>query len=191
MPQVRIDQKKVWIGDEPHALLSGEVHFWRLNPHSWRDVLRQVRELGLEIIASYICWEFHEISEGRFDFRGETQPQRNLVSFLDMVADEEFLMLVRPGPYIYGEWVNAGIPDRAAHYHRLHPEFQRAAATYIAAVVEVLKPYLATRGGPIIMLRQRTNPIPGRTSTKRSLAWVISPACFKTTFADSMVKSPP
>jgi len=31
MLPVRISQKKVWIGDEPHALLSGELHYWRLN----------------------------------------------------------------------------------------------------------------------------------------------------------------
>jgi hypothetical protein len=157
---ININKKQLWVEDKPFSLLSGEIHYWRLNPHYWRDALRRARDMGLEIIATYICWEHHEIAEDQFDFHGKTDPARNLVAFLDIVAEEGLRLLIRPGPYIYSEWVNGGVPDRAARYHRLHPEFQKASATYMKAVTDVIKPYLASQGGPIIMLQAENEPDP-------------------------------
>lgn len=36
MPDVRIEGRRLWIGDQPHALLSGEIHFWRVSPARWQ-----------------------------------------------------------------------------------------------------------------------------------------------------------
>ncbi|NPV65963.1 MAG: hypothetical protein HPY64_02320 [Anaerolineae bacterium] len=160
MPQVHINAKRVWVGEQPHALLSGEVHYWRMNPRLWPEVLRRVREMGLEGVASYVCWEHHEIAPGRFDFRGETAPERDLTGFLEMVAAEGLWLLLRPGPYIYSEWRNGGLPDRAARYHRLHPEYRAAASDYMAAATEAILPYLATRGGPVILFQAENEPDP-------------------------------
>jgi hypothetical protein len=62
-------------------------------------------------------------------------------------------LLLRPGPYIASEWRNCGIPDHATGYHKLHPEFLERAETYIEAVCNVIKPYLVTNGGPIILVQ--------------------------------------
>src|SRR5918995_1734430 len=43
MPQVRIAQQRVWVGEESRPLLHGEVHYWRLSPSRRRDVLQAVR----------------------------------------------------------------------------------------------------------------------------------------------------
>lgn len=160
MPSVCLNQRQVWIGDQPHALLSGELHYWRLNPRAWRPALQRIRALGLTIAASYVCWDYHEIAPGQYDFHGETDPQRDLIAFLDLVASEGLWLLLRPGPYIYSEWTNGGIPDRAVPYHRLHPAFQAAAAEYLSAVTAVIKPYLATQGGPIILVQAENEADP-------------------------------
>jgi hypothetical protein len=160
MPQVRITGKRLAVGDDSRALISGEVHYWRLAPPRWRDVLRCVRDMGLDVISTYVCWDYHEIAPDRFDFRGETEPARNLIRFLEMVAEEGFWLLYRPGPYIYSEWVNMGVPDRAARYHRLHPEFLRMAEPYMAAAVEVARPFFATNGGPIVLFQADNEPDP-------------------------------
>jgi hypothetical protein len=151
MASVRIADKKVWVDDVSIPLLSGEVHYWRLDPANWQPVLRQAREMGLQVIATYVCWDFHEIEPGRYDFRGETDLRRNMLSFLELLTTEEFWILLRPGPYIYSEWRNNGVPDDAARLHRLAPAFQERARPYMQAVVDVTQSYLATRGGRIIL----------------------------------------
>ena len=45
------------------------------------------------------------------------------------------------------------MPDYVAGVHRLHPEFRDAAGRYLAAVCQVLRPYLVTQGGPIFLLQ--------------------------------------
>lgn len=151
MANVTISAGRVWVDDQPIALLSGEVHYWRLDPANWRPVLQRVRELGLQVVATYVCWDFHELAPGSYDFTGRTDPRRNLVGFLQLLAEENFWIILRPGPYIYSEWSNNGVPDHAARYHRLHPAYLALAEHYMAAVTEVARPYLATQGGRIIL----------------------------------------
>jgi hypothetical protein len=150
-PNVEIREKKIWVNGTPISLLGGEVHYWRLAPESWRDVLARVQEMGLHVVATYICWEFHELGRGKFDFHGQTDPRRNLVGFLNLLTEMDFWIIIRPGPYIYAEWVNAGVPETAAQYHRLDPNYLNLAREYLQAVVPVIQPYFATRGGRIIL----------------------------------------
>jgi hypothetical protein len=151
MASVRIADKKVRVDDLEIPLLSGEIHYWRLDPANWRPVLKRAREMGLQVIATYVCWDFHEIEPGLYDFCGETDPRRNLLGFLDLLTEEGFWIILRPGPYIYSEWRNNGVPDDAAQLHRLDPAFQERAQPYLQAVVDAVCPYLATRGGRIIL----------------------------------------
>ncbi len=151
MTDVRIEEKKVWVGGTAIPLLSGEVHYWRLDPNSWRDILQPVKEMGIKTVATYACWDFHQTASGQFDFTGETDPRRNLIGFLELLTEEGFWIIFRPGPYIYSEWKNNGAPDEAARYHRLHPEFLRLAESYMEAITEATRPYLASHGGNIIL----------------------------------------
>lgn len=151
MATVRIAEKKLWVDDVSIPLLSGEVHYWRLDPANWQPALHRAREMGLQVIATYVCWDFHELEPGRYDFRGETDPRRDLLRFLDLLTAEGFWIILRPGPYIYSEWRNNGVPDDAAQLHRLDLAFQERARPYMQAVVEVTQPYLATNGGRIIL----------------------------------------
>lgn len=151
MPEVRISEKKVWVGDTPVPLLSGEVHYWRLDPNSWRAALERVREMGIKTVATYACWDYHQIAPGQYDFTGETDPRRNMVGFLELLTEMDFWIIFRPGPYIYSEWSNNGVPDEAAKYHRLDPRFHELAEHYMAEVTECAKPFLASTGGKIIL----------------------------------------
>jgi len=153
MPRVRIADRRVWVGEQSRALLSGEVHFWRLDPQVWPAVLARARELGLGLLSTYVCWDFHELAPGRFDLDGETNPRRNLAAFLELAGQEGFWLLLRPGPYIYAEWPNSGVPERVVRWHRLHPSFQREASAWMTAVVDTVRPFLASHGGPIVVLQ--------------------------------------
>jgi beta-galactosidase len=123
MSHVKIINEQLQVGEQTIPLVSGEVHYWRLEPDAWPQALSRVREMGLSVVASYICWDYHQLDGGRFDFHGDTNPRRNLVAFLDLLTREDFWIILRPSPYIYSEWRNKGVPDEAACYHRLHPTF--------------------------------------------------------------------
>ncbi|MGE5221593.1 MAG: beta-galactosidase [Omnitrophica WOR_2 bacterium] len=151
MTTISISEHKLWAGAEPIALIGGEVHYWRLAPESWRDVLLRVKEMGVNVIASYVCWDFHEYAPGKFDFQGKTDPRRNLTGFLDLLTEMGFWIIIRPGPYIYAEWRNTGVPEYAARFHRLDPEYLAMARRYLHAVIPVIRPYFATHGGRIIL----------------------------------------
>ena len=155
---VRIENQKVWVGETAIPLMGGEVHYWRLDPKAWRSVLEKVKALGIKVVATYVCWDFHEITPGQFDFRGESDPRRNLTGFLDLLAEMGFWIIIRPGPYIYSEWPNAGVPEYAARYHRLDPAYLPLARRYLESVLPLLKPYFASNGGRIILCQAENEP---------------------------------
>ncbi len=154
MTQVKIHKGYVKVGDRRASMLSGAVHYWRLHPNSWRPILQAIKDMGLETVETYICWDFHEIEKDVFDFTGKTDSRRNLVGFMELVKEMGFWIVLRPGPFIYSEWMHMGVPQDVAKYHRMHPEFTKRAAIYIREVCRVIAPFQATRdGGNFIMLQ--------------------------------------
>lgn len=51
-------------------------------------------------ILRYIPWNFHEVDPGVYDFTGD----RDVTHFLQLAQDLGLLVILRPGPYICGEW---------------------------------------------------------------------------------------
>lgn len=159
MPQVEIRDRSIRVGKERIPLVSGEVHYWRLNPRCWGKVLDRVREMGIEVVASYVPWDYHEYRRGKFDFTGRTDETRNLKRFLELTREKGFWAIIRPGPYIYSEWPNEGVPPYVYRYHRLHPKFLKYAKDYLSRVTQVIRPFLATRPQGHVILLQADNEI--------------------------------
>lgn len=145
--------KQLHFNERTIPMLSGEVHYWRINPQEWRTVLERVKEMGIQMVATYVCWDFHEVATGELDFTGVTDPRRDLVAYLTLLQEMDFDIIIRPGPYIYSEWKNNGVPDRVVKYPRLDEKFLSEAEDYICAVAKVIKPFLATQGGRIVLLQ--------------------------------------
>lgn len=118
-------------------MIGGEIHYWRVQRPYWEPILDAARSLGIEVVGTYVPWRFHETAEGQYDFS-------LLNNFLDLLDARGFQVFIRPGPYIYAEWHNMGLPDHAVPYHKLHPEFQRKAAQWIQAVMNEIRPRLGT-----------------------------------------------
>ena len=159
MPKVQIKQNQIFVGKRAIPLLSGEVHYWRLNPRYWKTILDEVRAMGLKVVSTYVPWDYHETKRGYFDFTGKTDGTRDLKSFLELTHREGFWLIIRPGPYIYSEWPNDGIPSYAYKYHRLHPKFLGYAEIYLRKACAVIKPFLASRKSGHIILLQADNEI--------------------------------
>ena len=160
MPRrIEIKRHQLWVGQQAVPLLSGEVHYWRLDPAYWPAILEAVRDLGLNIIATYVPWDIHEVRRGQFDFDGRTDPRRNLRGFLKLTRDQGFQVIIRPGPYIYSEMPRDGVPAYAYKLHRLHPQFLKFAHAYLQKICAVLRPFWATQKDGHIILLQADNEI--------------------------------
>ncbi len=153
MPQVTIKDKRIFVDQTPVDLISGEFHYWRVDPDYWGPILKAIKDLDIQTISTYVSWQFHEVAEGHLDFYGETMRSRNLDGFLKEVKENGFWLLVRPGPFIHGETPNMGVPDRIYMHHRLDAYFQAETRAYVEQVAEVIRPYLATHGGPILAVQ--------------------------------------
>ena len=145
-----------------------EFHCFRTPKDQWPHRLGLLKEAGLDTVATYIPWLWHELDEGVTDLDGHSHPMRDLAGFLDLAADMGFLIIPRPGPYIMAETINEGIPPwlfrrypQAAFISQdekvqnlasyLHPDFLACVKKWYAAVLAVLAPRQVTRGGRIIM----------------------------------------
>ncbi|MBN1558444.1 MAG: beta-galactosidase [Lentisphaerae bacterium] len=157
---VRIRDCALYVDERRLPLISGEFHFWRVQRSNWEAVLDGCRELGLEMLATYVAWNYHELEPGRFDFTGETCPERDLRGFLELCRERDFPVIMRPGPFIYAEWPHGGPPERVANLPRLSDAFLSESKVYVDAVSAVLRPFLATRGGPVVLVQADNEPWP-------------------------------
>src|SRR5690606_5015148 len=87
------------LGAQEVPLYSGVMHYWRLERKAWESGLRQLRDLGLGIVETYVPWQVHETAPGEHDF-GATDPQKDIGAFLDLAHSLGLLAFVRPGPHI-------------------------------------------------------------------------------------------
>ncbi|OII14276.1 beta-galactosidase family protein [Curtobacterium sp. MCBA15_008] len=139
---------------EPHRILSGAIHYFRVHPDLWADRIRKAKLMGLNTIETYVAWNAHAPSPGVFDLTGGL----DLGRFLDLVAAEDMHAIVRPGPYICAEWTNGGLPywlfaDGTVGVRRDEPGFLAAVSTYLEALAPVLVPRQIDQGGPIVLVQ--------------------------------------
>jgi len=172
MGRVDFNGRNYILDGEPVTIAGGTLQFFRVPAETWEARLLKMKEAGLNTIDTYVAWNWHEPEKGSFDFTGETHPQRDLEGFLELAQEMGFYVIIRPGPYICGEWRNGGIPDWLIKEHPeilakgpdgplpadiyyppityLHPTYLEAVEEWYNAVFPVIKKFLYTNGGPII-----------------------------------------
>ncbi|MDD5708023.1 MAG: beta-galactosidase [Kiritimatiellae bacterium] len=165
-------------------LISGEFHYWRVLRENWPEIVAQIKRMGLQTVATYVPWNYHELKPGKYDFAGKTSPQRDLAGFLDLLKREGLYAIVRPGPYIYAEWVHGGPPERATRHDRMSPEFLAMARDYILNVCKVLAPRQITRGGNIVICQSDNEPYPPIESFGNQIGCFKDKGLFKTWLRD-------
>jgi len=140
---------------QPFQIISGELHPARIPEIYWRQRIQMAKAMGCNTISAYVFWNFHETGEGVYDF---ITGNHNLGEFFRIVQEEGMWLIIRPGPYVCAEWDLGGIPPYLLRtpdikLRSLDPRYMAAAEKYMTKLSEEIKPYMVTKGGPILMLQ--------------------------------------
>jgi beta-galactosidase len=138
----------------PYRILSGSLQYFRIHPDHWADRIQKARLLGLNTIETYVPWNAHVPAHGEF----RTEGGLDLARFLRLVASEGMHAIVRPGPYICGEWDNGGLPPwllrrPGVRPRSSEPQFLKAVTEYLEAVYALVGPLQVDRGGPVVLVQ--------------------------------------
>jgi|GEM_PF-15855 len=139
---------------KPFQIISGEMHFARIPEEYWRYRLKTARAMGLNTIATYIFWNYHEREKGVFNFRGNA----DVAKFVKTAQEESLWVIIRPSPYGCAEWEFGGYPwwllkEKDLKVRSKDPNFTEMCRKYYHNLGEELASLQITRGGPIIMLQ--------------------------------------
>lgn len=98
------------VDGKPFFVYGGAFFYERMPPSIWEDSLGWYRVLGINTLDLYVPWNWHELSDGDFDFTGRTSPRRDLQRVMNLARKVGFKIILRPGPVIRNEWRNGGYP---------------------------------------------------------------------------------
>lgn len=135
-------------------LRSGEFHYSRVPHEYWRHRLKMLKAMGLNTVSTYVFWNFHEAQPGVWDFTGD----RDLAQFIRTADEEGLMVILRPGPYICGEWEYGGFPWWLQNVEGLkvrqnNTQFLAYTKKYFQRLYQEVGSLQCTKGGPIIMVQ--------------------------------------
>lgn len=139
---------------KPFQIISGAIHYARVPRAYWRDRLRKARAMGLNTVETYVFWNLHEPSPGKFDFDG----QNDIAEFIREAQQEGLFVILRPGPYVCAEWDFGGYPAWLLHEPDMevrtsNPAFMDGATRWFHRLGQELAPLQSGNGGPIIAVQ--------------------------------------
>lgn len=149
------------IGDEnfmldgkPFRIISGEMHFARIPRECWRERLQMAKAMGVNTIATYVFWNYHETEKGVFNFSGNA----DVAEFVRLAGEEGLWVIIRPSPYACAEWEFGGYPwwlmqDQKMKVRSRDPVFLELSRRYFGELGKQLVPLQITHGGPIILVQ--------------------------------------
>lgn len=155
----RFDDTEFLLDGKPFRIISGEIHPARIPAEYWQHRIRMAKALGCNTICASIFWNYHETSEGIFDFENGN---RNLGQFIRICQEEEMFLILKTGPYTSDSWESGGIPQYLAGNNNVSlrssdPVFMEAAERFIAEISAFLEPLQVSKGGPVIMIQIENN----------------------------------
>jgi beta-galactosidase len=174
---VSYDDKAFIINGKRKILISGSIHYPRSTPEMWPDLIQKAKDGGLDVIQTYVFWNGHEPSPGKYNFEGRF----DLVKFIKLVQAAGLYVHLRIGPYVCAEWNFGGFPVWLKYvpgieFRTDNGPFKVAMQGFVSKIVSMMKSesLFEPQGGPIIMsqIENEYGPVewtigaPGKAYTK-------------------------
>lgn len=175
------DNKAITINKQRRILLSGSIHYPRSTPEMWPDLIHKAKENGLDVIQTYVFWNGHEPSPGKFNFGG----RYDLIKFVKLIQQAGLYVSLRIGPFVCAEWNFGGFPVWLKYvpgieFRTDNGPFKEKMQAFAAKIVEMMKAekLFHWQGGPIILtqIENEYGPVeweigaPGKSYTKWAAA---------------------
>lgn len=173
-----VDMNRLTIGKDIYYPFSVEMHYFRVDKRYWSVCFERIKRAGFRIISTTIPWNLHQDRNKDIDFNGFQDPRKDLIVYLELAREFGFKVILRPGPWIAGQWKNGGIPDFVLKDHELlardaagsqvnltdevgvpggklvsylHPHFQHFLKNYMKNLIETTRNYIHPRG-PVFLV---------------------------------------
>ncbi|KAL8102570.1 hypothetical protein AgCh_027184 [Apium graveolens] len=174
---VSYDNKAIIINGQRRILISGSIHYPRSTPQMWPDLIKKAKDGGLDVIQTYVFWNGHEPSPGKYNFEGRF----DLVRFIKIAQQAGLYVHLRIGPYVCAEWNFGGFPAWLKYvpgmaFRTDNEPFKAAMQGFTEKIVSMMKSekLFEPQGGPIIMsqIENEYGPVeweigaPGKSYTK-------------------------
>ncbi|XP_059431850.1 beta-galactosidase-like isoform X1 [Corylus avellana] len=174
---VTYDHRAIMINGQRRILISGSIHYPRSTPEMWPDLVQKAKEGGLDVIQTYVFWNGHEPSQGKYYF----EDRYDLVKFIKLVQQAGLYVHLRIGPYVCAEWNFGGFPVWLKYvpgisFRTDNGPFKAAMQKFTEKIVSMMKAekLFETQGGPIILsqIENEFGPVeweigaPGKAYTK-------------------------
>ncbi|WP_245932958.1 beta-galactosidase [Caballeronia novacaledonica] len=133
----------------PWLPVMGELHYARVPDVHWDDTLAKVESAGVDIVASYVMWRYHEPRAGTFDWSGRFDLRR----FVQGCARRGLLVFMRIGPWVHAEVRYGGLPDWIVNQVPTRaddPLYLDYVRRFFDAIARQLDGLLWKEGGPVI-----------------------------------------
>ncbi|KDP20900.1 hypothetical protein JCGZ_21371 [Jatropha curcas] len=151
---VSYDHRALIIDGKRRVLQSGSIHYPRTTPEVWPDIIKKSKEGGLDVIETYVFWNYHEPVRGQYYFEGRF----DLVSFVKTVQEAGLFVHLRIGPYACAEWNYGGFPIwlhfiPGIQFRTTNGPFKEEMKRFLGKIVTLMKEanLFASQGGPIIL----------------------------------------
>lgn len=136
--------------EKPWFPVMGEIHYARLPREEWEESIRKMKASGIDVIASYVFWNYHEEEQGRYDWTGD----RDLRAFAELCASNDLFFFPRIGPWCHGEVRNGGFPDWIMNLEgglrKDNPRYMRHVKRFFNEIGRQLQGLNFKDGGPVI-----------------------------------------
>ncbi len=134
---------------KPWYPVMGEFHFSRYPKQRWEESILKMKAAGIDVIATYVFWIYHEEEEGKFNWQGNN----DLKAFLQLCKKHHLFVVTRIGPWCHGEVRNGAFPDwivKRGNMRKNNPEYLASVQKLYNAIAGQLKGFYFKDGGPVI-----------------------------------------
>ena len=148
--EISVNSRYIARNGKPVIPVMGEYHFCRDKRENWAEELAKIKAGGVDIVATYILWIYHEEIEGEFDFSGDL----DIRAFIEACAEQGLEVMLRIGPWAHGECRNGGFPDwlqkSGIPLRSNDPRYMIKACIWYEKIFQQVKGLFFKDGGPIV-----------------------------------------